>query len=230
MAYLGQLNRFQVDEKDDNWIETIRYYPETPIAPRGAFNPWELERTRELFTAENNAWKEIQPLMKQYKALRVEAEALIVQFNQKVTELERMTGKKSGMFSATNIATFVASSSGNPYIMAALAIKMVVDIILGSQKKKKIEKKVKEIQALQSRILANYNAMKPLMQKAADYMRVGEAVRSAQSVKITADTQQAEGLYRLKQAKEKARGDAYRVMAEEHARTMPSRQGGDYAL
>lgn len=225
-----ELGLFKVPENQPHWVESIRYYPEPPIQVKGALNPWQLERTRLVYQAEEKAWIQIQKEMATYKALRLEAEAWIVRFNQKVAELEGLTGKKSGLFSVDNIASFVAASSGNPYIMAALAVKMVVDMILGNKKKKKIQKLIEELQQLQGWILANHTKMEAIQGAVSRLVHTGEALRAEQKAVATVAVQNSEIAYIFRQAADKQKGAAYRALNEEVAKLYPTRRGGNDAL
>lgn len=216
------LGLFKVDDKSPQWVETIRYFPEPPIAPKGAFNPWQLERTRLVYLEEEKTWKEISVKMAEYRRLRLEAEEWIRVFNIKVAELESMTGKKSGLFSASNIASFVASSSGNPYIMAAMAIKMVVEFILGSQKQKKIKKKIEEIEVLQRNILANNAAMEGITRAVMDLLGRAESLKAQQTATAQYATQASEITAVFKRAAEEEQGKAHRAMVEQHAVMFPA--------
>lgn len=219
------LCEFIVPERE-HFVEAIRYIPRPPLLVRGAMNPWELERTRERWMAEEKAWKDIQAAQIRYRALRVTGERTLNQFNQKLAELENLTGKKSGMLSASNLATFVASSSGNPYIMAALAVKMLVDIFMGNKKKKKIEATIRDLERLQAELMALYREMEQIAGQVVQWANVGESIRAQQQATMTVVAQSSEEAYARRQSLERERGKAHRAMAEMVAHR--PRPQGDY--
>lgn len=232
----AELGRF-FSPPPDQWranpehgVLDVQYQPETPVAVRGAMDPWALERQRELFAAEEIAWKSIQAEQVYYRRLLAESVRKIAEFNQKVRELEQLTGKPSGMLSANNIASFIAGAGGNPYIMAALAIKQVVEIVLGSLKKKKINAKIREIERLQAEIRAIYAKMVAIQDRVEKLIQTGEQVRMAQQIKIDAALQQSATAYASRQLLDAQRGAALAERNRQVALLFPSRPGGSDAL
>ncbi len=226
--YCPTLDLFRVPDVP-HWPEAVRYYPEPPVAPRGAFNPWQLERNRQVYAAEEKAWASIQTLGREYKARRVESETLLTHFNRAIAEVESLTGKKTGM-SASSVASLVATVSGNPIWGAAMGIKFLVDMFMGSQKKKKIERAIREAERVQALLVAAYQRMEAIAGEVSMLVRVGESIRSEQQATASAIEQYSERAYQQRQSLERQRAAAHRVQAEIALRTVPIRQGGSDVL
>ena len=220
----------QWEADPEHAILDIKYQAETPVQVRGALNPWELERTRELFLAEEAAWKTIQKDQVRYRELLRLTQEGIVRFNGLVAQLESLTGKKSGLLSVNNIASFVASSSGNPYVMAAMAVKMVVEAILGSQKKKKIDRIMQELQSLQAQILAWYAELTTIQERVSELVQTGDRIRTMQQARFETVVAQSESAYQTRQNLDAQRGAVLRERNRQVALLYPTRPGGSDAV
>lgn len=224
MYPLHALGRFIIPDTPE-WVEALRYQAEPPLVIRGAMNPWALERQREIWMAEEAAWKEIQQKQVAYRQVRLAAEAALRRFNAIIRQIEAMTGKKSGMLSAGNVASFVAGAGGNPYIMAALALKMVVEMILGSKKQKKIKRLIEEATRLQANILAYHAQMETIAGEVQRLTMIGEAYRDMQTVRSTEVARQSEAAYTQQQSTERERGKALHALNMMARQRVPMRKG-----
>lgn len=223
------LGKFMVPEIEQ-WVEAVSYRPEPPIVVRGSMNPWETERQREIYLAEESAWKTIQEKQIRYRSLRLQAEEQLVYFNRIVGEIEGLTGKKSGLLSTQNVASFAASSSGNPYLMAAMGVKMLVDLFMSSSKKKKIQSKMKDLEQIQARILALNVQMDTIAGEVGRLTMIGEAYREMQAVRSTDVARQSESAYAYRQTNERERAKALRAINLIARQRMPVQKGYDDAL
>jgi len=146
------LGRFEIPEVED-WPLQVRYIPEPPLLIRGAMNPWELEKKRELWMKENEAWKQIQALQSQYRSKLSAYNERVSRFNQLIGEIEHLTGKKGLqriMGSKGFQAASLAITTTNPYgaiIAAALVAVSLLEtgfkILSGEARRKK--KRLKEL-------------------------------------------------------------------------------------
>ena len=146
------LGRFEIPEVED-WPLQVRYIPEPPLLIRGAMNPWELEKKRELWMKENEAWKMIQGLQGQYRTKLNEYNSRVSRFNQLIGEIEHVSGKKGLqriMGSKGFQAASLAITTTNPYgaiIAAALVAVSLLEtgfkMLSGEARRKK--KRIKEL-------------------------------------------------------------------------------------
>lgn len=210
----------------------VQYQPEPPVVIRGSLNPWAQERQRALFAAEEDAWKKIQGEQAEYRRLLSESERLIGQYNATIKQIEGMTGKKSGLFTPTNIASFVATTGGNPYVIAAAFVGMLASMIFGAakarRKKRAIQALVDKLQALQAQIMGIYQKLEVIQGRVEQHMRAGEIVREAQLVQMTAAVEKSEEAYQKRMALDTVRGQAYAERVKQMATLHPTqRRGGN---
>lgn len=141
-----QLGRFDIPDSEQ-WPLEIKYFPEPPQLIRGAMNPWELERKRVLWMAEEAAWKQIKALQIEYRAALADYNWNLNRANQLLGELEHQTGQK-GLSKIMGSKGFQAGAMAvtmtNPYgaaIAAALVainfLEMGFKILSGEAKRKK---------------------------------------------------------------------------------------------
>ncbi len=146
------LGRFEIPEVQD-WPLQVRYIPEPPLLIRGDMNPWELEKKRELWLKENEAWKQIGILQGQYRTKLNEYNSRVSRFNQLIGEIEHVSGKKGLqriMGSKGFQAASLAITTTNPYgaiIAAALVAVSLLEtgfkMLSGEARRKK--KRIKEL-------------------------------------------------------------------------------------
>lgn len=140
MAYPNRLGEFVVNWNSEDWPKQIRYIERRPVTGKGVFNPWETERQRVLWQAENDAWKKIVPLKAEYAQKEKVMKQNIAIFNSHLAELERVAGKKVGL---GPIGTYggmaLAVIPGFGWTAAAFsAFSMIFEMIGGNKKKKRI--------------------------------------------------------------------------------------------
>lgn len=223
------LGKFSVPQTE-NWVPGVTYTPEPPIVIRGAMNPWEEERTREIYLAEEAAWKRILPLQAEYRALYARSEILITRYNAVIHELEDVTGKKSGLFSAQNIGMYIvqnaiSSAAGGPWGFAFMALKTGIEFLLGNKKKKKIENLVKELEALNAQLTALFQQLQGIADQVSGLVQTGDVLRATQAARIQQDLTQSETLYQQRQSLDRLRADVLRERNRQVAQLYPARQG-----
>lgn len=208
------LGKFTFPEGVDEWVPQVRYIPEPPVVIRGSMNPWAEERQRALFLQEEKAWVEIQKLQKDYAGLMGKISYQMGLFNEKVREIERITGKKSGVATLTNYASLVYSLAGGPYAWAVALGKLILDFGMGmleaKKKKKKVQKIVKEIEAIQAVLMGLHKQIQAIGEKISGLIQTGDSVRSAQSTQMVEAVTNTEAAYAKRQSLDRQRADVLR--------------------
>lgn len=207
--YPSHLGKFNVPTGGD-WVPGVTYQPEPPISTPGYMNPWALERQRELFTAEEKAWVEIQKLQRSYKSIMAAIQFQMNDFNSHIERIESLTGKKSGISQITNYASMMYSFSGGPYAWAASLLKFGVDIAMSFIKKRKLKKLMKELEEIQAKLLALSARIEKVQADVTKLVQTGETIRSAQSVKVSADVKATETAYAKRQELDSLRASVLR--------------------
>lgn len=224
------LGRFNVPE-GENWPVAVTYIPEPPVQVRGGLNPWELERTRVLFTAEEAAWKKIQGYQATYRQVEAHLKSSIAQFNQKLIEFESVTGKKTGIQQISTYGGMVAIIPGFQLLGGIFAaIGLLSSLIGGNKKKKKAERLGKELQQLQASMVADQQQLQSLADAIGQQTTVTAQIKQAQQQIVTAAVRQSEQIYQAKQANETQISAAIEARNLYAARLYPARQGGNNAL
>jgi hypothetical protein len=231
--YPAHLGKFSVPDRTwgrypGGWVPEVEYTAEPPVLSPGALNPWEQERQRVFWQAEEKAWVTIQARQKTYRQIYSNLQVVIQQMNAIARELEALTGKPVGLFSISNIATLLASSTGNPYVIAAMLLKtLVVDVLLGNKKKKKIESLVNQLQVLQQQAQTYVTRLHALEDEVSALIQTGERVRETQKATISTDMQQSETAYQQRRQLDSQRATVLRERIRQVA-TMPRPSGGEY--
>jgi hypothetical protein len=206
----------------------VEYQPEPPIVVRGSMNPWNDERQRVVWQAEEKAWVTIQAKQSEYRRTYDRLQSTIAQMNSLVSELEGLTGKKMGMFTVQNLASMLAMSSGNPYIIAAMFIKQFVfDAFAAKKKKKKIEGLVQRLESLQAQAKSIVDQLHVLEDTVTTLIATGDAIRNTQQTTITQDMAQSETAYQARQQLDTLRASVLRERIRQAA-TLPSPPGGTH--
>jgi hypothetical protein len=232
--YPAHLGKFSVPDRTwgrypGGWVPEVEYTPEPPVFTRGAMNPWEQERQRVFWQAEEKAWVDIQAKQRTYRQIYSSLQAVIEQMNAVARELEGLTGKPVGLFSVSNIATLLASSTGNPYVIAAMLLKtLVFDVLMGNKKKKKIESLVNQLQVLQQQAQTYVTRLHTLEDEVTVLIQTGERIRQTQQATISKDMEQSETVYQQRQQLDRQRATVLRERIRQVA-TMPRPSGGQYA-
>lgn len=219
------LGRFLVPTTDD-WVSGITYQPETPIAPRGAFNPWELERTREVFLAEEQAWKTILPLQAEFRSAYALLQSLMVQYNALVDEVSGLMGP-TGLQKMGQTAMFIPLPIFSAF---SLFTNVFGGLFGGNKKQKKAQQLVAQIQALQARITVLQNRLYAIQQLVSGLVQVGERIRATQTTRISTETAASEASYQQQQLTDAVRGAALQERNRQVALMPRTRQGGDNVL
>jgi hypothetical protein len=233
--YPPLLGKFVVPEAgtrlmpSEGWVAGVRYQAEPPIVVKGGLNPWADERQREVYTAEEAAWKQIVPLQAEYVGLVHRQDVLITEIQHWLRDIEVLTGKKSGLSDASNYATLLYSLSGGPYAWAAALAKFGVDFVLGIGKKKQLKSIMSKLEALAAQVAVVQARMQVVADAVVRLIQTGEAIRAGQLVKITQDVAQSEQLYQDRQGLERLRASVLKEKNRQAA-LMPTRQGGNDAL
>lgn len=219
------LGEFLVPKIED-WIPGITYRPEPPLAVRGGLNPWQDERQRQLYLAEERAWKIIQSLQSQYSAKEAELNTIIAGIRQTIASIEAITGKHSGLADAANYAVLLYSLEGGPYAWAVSLAKMGFDYFTSMSKKHKLGNLTDMYNYLAAKYVKVKAELDTLVQQVTEQLSVSQQVKVAQAQQITVQTQQSEATYAQRQQTEAAKGAAYRAMNQRMAALFPTpRQG-----
>lgn len=225
--YLGEI-RVPTDTPD--WVPGITYRAEPPIVVRGALDPWNAERKRAVWIAEEAAWKQIVPLQARYRVLKSEEADTLRQIQHWIRDLERLTGKKSGMADASNYAVLLYSLSGGPYAWAAAIAKLGVDMILGIGKKKQAKSILHKLEALGTRMSSIQAQLEQIVTQLNPLVAVGHALKAEQQAIMAADTAKAGEQYQQRLLAAEMAGKQHAQRALLYERLHPSRQGVSHAL
>lgn len=225
--YLGEII---VPTDTPDWVPRITYRADPPIVVRGALDPWNAERKRAVWMAEEAAWKKIVPLQITYNALKINEANTMRLIQHWIRDIERLTGKKSGMANAANYATLLYSISGGPYAWVAAIGKLGVDMILSIGKKKqaksiinKLEMLGREMEGIHAQLLQITNELKPLV-------AVGHALKAEQAAIVAADTTKVGEQYQQRLIAGAYAGKQHAQRALVYERLHPSRQAAHNAL
>lgn len=189
----------------EGWVAGVTYQAEPSIVVRGAMNPWADERQREVYLAEEAAWKNIVPLQAEYVRLYHQLNRLIAQIQHWIRDIEILTGKKSGLADAANYATLLYSLAGGPYAWAAALAKLGVDMILGIGKKKQLKSIMNKLDMLAAQVTGVQARLQAITEEVSRLIQSGERIRAGQMVKITADVAQSETAYQQRQTLDRQR-------------------------
>jgi len=230
--YPSLLGRFIVPSQSwetgpAGWVPGVTYQAEPPIVVRGAMNPWNAERQRVVWQAEETAWTGIQGKQAEYRRVYARLQAVIAKMNHVVLELESLTGKKAGLFTVENIASVLVSAGGNPYLIAAMFLKtFVFDAIMGQKKKKKIEGLMRQLEAFQVQARVYVGQLHKIEAEVTGLIQTGDRLRGMQQVTVTKDMAQAERAYQSRQALERVRASAL-LEHNRQVALLPRKRGGD---
>ena len=192
--YANSLGKFLVPSGED-WVPGIRYQPEPPLAVKGGMNPWADERQRVLWAAEEKAWAAIRTLQAEYKGLMVQMASAMQKFNEGVAELEKLTGKKSGIGTITNYGSMAYAIVGGPYAWAVALASFTFGYFTQKAKAKKIKRQTSQLERLLATMAALKVKIEENIAKVTEQLGKGDAVRSAQAGQITRDVAQSESAY-----------------------------------
>jgi hypothetical protein len=210
----------------EGWVAGVRYQPESLLAVRGAMNPWEVERTRELFMAEEAAWKKIIPLQAEVRAKHAVLLRTMAEYNRLILELEDVTGQKTGLEQVTGVTKFIPLPWFQVFNLFA---GLFGGLLGGTSKKKKAEAIMRRLEAQQATMTALQVRLSVIGDEVSWLIQVGEGIRSGQLVKMTQEVAQSEQLYQNRQGLERLRASVLREKNRQAA-LMPRRQGGSDAL
>lgn len=229
--YPALLGRFVAPQpghwtKSPHWVENVQYQPEPPLAVRGAMNPWEQERQRVVFAAEELTWVKIQAQQKEYRRVLRLIDVAIDRYNQLIHELEELTGKKSGAADIANYAMLAYSLSGGPYGFVLSIAKMGFDFLMSSKKKKKINKKIHEIESVQAELKRLSQVLDGIQKKVHDLILTGDKIRDTQAVQMSKDVEVSEQAWAKRQSLDKQRADVLRERNRQVALWQPRPRGG----
>lgn len=205
MSYPNFLGEFVAPIEKDDWVNYVKWNERKPVLIHGALNPWELERTRAVWQAEQAAWSKIVVLKKEYQTRERAIKTDIGIAESHITELKRITKSKAGSSAALDYATMavtalVGIAYGGPYGAMIAGAKMGIDILLGSKVKKRIKELIRIIEEANERIIKNKQRLINIQYEVRDLMGVTERSKQAGSAKMQADiaqSQHSQEAYRL---------------------------------
>jgi hypothetical protein len=159
-------------------------------------NPWETERQRSLFLAEEAAWKTIQPLQAQFSKEYGAFQKVLSSYNAKVNELERITGQATGLLKGGGK---IGSMVFSPVNMAFGMVEKILSMIPGigglfskkaKRKKQRAQALLRDIEAEQSTLMAIQQKLVDIEAKVTSALNIAESIRANQPAKMAADVQQ----------------------------------------
>lgn len=200
--YPSHLGKFNVPSSEvPDWPARITYTPEPPITVRSSMNPWQTEREREIYLAEESAWKAIVPKQVQFRVLYAQALSLMNQYNSTISQLEGLVGRPIGLQKVSSIAASV------PVVGQAVGmITGLLDSVLGmltggflggSAKKKKQqgEALIRQLESLQAALAAVQQQLYTIQSEIEGLLRTAEGIRSSQPSRTAAAMAQSETAY-----------------------------------
>lgn len=202
MSYQNFLGEFVAPLEKDDWVNYVKWNERKPVLIRGALNPWELERTRAVWQAEQSAWAKILPLKKEYGERERQMKHDIAVFNEHLAELERVTKKKVGLGPIGQYGSMaLAVIPGFGWFSAAFsAINMGLEMLMGNKTKKRIAELMRIMEEAQQRLARNQARLVAIQGEVKILMDVTERAKQAGSAKMQADlaqSQHSQEAYRL---------------------------------
>lgn len=225
--YLGEII---VPTDTPDWVPRITYRADPPIVVRGSYDPYNAERKRAVWIAEEAAWKKIVPLQSQYASLKAQEAETMRLIQHWIKDIETLTGKKSGMADAANYATLLYSISGGPYAWVAAIGKLGVDMILGIGKKKQMKSIMQKLEALGQKMASIQSQLEQVSNELKPLVAVGHALKAEQQAIMAADTAKAGADYQQRLIAANIAGKQHAQRALLYERLSPSRQGAQNAL
>lgn len=187
--YANKLGEFVFNQNQPDWVNTIQFVERRPVAVKGAMNPWETERLRLLWVAEKEAWVKIQPIKVKYRKVEQSLRAHANEFNGILKEVERITGKSSGMSPITTygpMALAVIPGFG----WAAAAFTIIFQFMgLFSGKKKRVQQLIGEMEVLQATMEREKRALEQLQREAFALIQTTSNVKAEQQAVIDKATE-----------------------------------------
>ena len=226
--YTLRLGEFIVPPVED-WVPVIQYIARPPLAIRGVMNPWAQERQRVLWTAEEAAWKKIKPLQEEYRKLKRVESLHMKEVQHWMRDLERLSGKKSGVSQAATYGSMMYAIAGGPYAWAAAIAKFGVDMILGIGKKKQAKRIMKRLEELGELLQVNMSALTRVVNEITPLLDTTRAVQAAQSEIVAHDIRQSKVAHDAAQSTRQQQATEHSIRVQLDQRKQ-SRQGAHNAL
>jgi len=190
--YCNRLGEFVVDQNSPDWVRKLAYIERRPAAVRGAMNPWETERQRILWQAEEDTWRKIVPLQGDYARVEEAVRKKVAEFNTLIPEFEQLTKSKLGFGQISQYGSMALAIIPG-FGWAAAAFGILGNLLgLGSGKKKRIEALVRRMEAVQIDIQKGQDRLLAIQREIAQYMTVTESVAQQQQALMQYDRQQTE--------------------------------------
>lgn len=207
---LGRFDVLPYAQRLQDWIPHIKYYPEPPTVQAARGNPWQAERQRVLYEAEERAWKEIQRLQALWEAQKVKMEQLVDSYNKAVRAIEdRMgeLGQKSPfqtMQTTGGLLMVTPFSLAGKVMLVVAAISQLVDLATGKTRKAKkdLENWMRDLEKLNAQIIAHQQAMIETQDRIDRNLSVSQTVASGLMQQAAIDQQRAESAYLARQERE----------------------------
>lgn len=235
IMYPSHLGKFNVPADDPEWAGKFTYTAEPPITVRSSMNPWETERQREIWLAEESAWNACLPLQASFRAEASTMRRLMNQYNGLVGALESLTGRPVGLQRMTGFSQripLVGGLVGGVMGLLDSLVGMLTGGLFGGgakKKKKQAEELVRQLEAVQARMAAVQARMMALQSKIEGYLHTAEAIRATQPERARAAVEQTEQAYRSRKELDLLRSSVLRERIRQVA-LMPRTPGGYDAL
>jgi hypothetical protein len=220
MSYPG-LGEFVWPESAD-WVYKIQYNERRPLAVRGGLNPWELERQRQVWLAEQAAWVRIQSRQADYRRTETAMRNNMKRYNQVLLELEGLTGQSIGSQVDTYGGMALAILPGFGWASAAWKLASMISGIL-SGKNKKIAALVQEAENLVNIMKAQQKHLRTLAEQIVEDAHVAGRVREEHRAVIAQELQRNDLAVGQRAAQQSAAVAAHRERMTALARQTPEK-------
>ena len=233
--YPSHLGKFNIPANDPEWPGKVTYTPEPPITVRSSMNPWETERQREVWLAEEAAWKTILPLQAQFRADAVRMHRAMMEYNGLVGELEAVTGRPVGLQRMTGFTQKIPLVGG-----MVGGIMGLIDSLLGmltgglfgggaKKKKRHVEDLIRRLEAVQATMARIQQRLIDIQTKIEGALQTAEGIRATQPERARAAVQQSETVYVQRRELDRLRANVLRERVKQIA-LMPRTPGGSNDL
>lgn len=221
--YANRLGEFVIAEAAENWVYTIRYNERPPIHVRGALNPWQTERQRIVWKAEQAAWVKIKAYQADYRRTEDKMKRDIERYNKALKELELLTGQSIGTGPiGTYAGMALAVIPGFGWAAAAFSmISQLVGMLSGT--KRRIKGLIAELERLTAQLNISKRRLQTLAQNIIHESGAGERVQQAQAVMVQRDLTVAQTEYAYKQQQLIQRQERYQAELNAARQVSPTR-------
>lgn len=189
------LGKFEIPAVE-NWVPGVRYIPEPPVTTRASMNPWETERQRARYMAEETAWKAIVPLQTAYRKELAVFNRHFATYNSLVGQLDSVLGQSSGLIrggGAIGKMVFSPVNMVHGLVSSILSKIPIVGGVFGGKKakrkKRRAEQLLQQIEKEQVLLEKSQGLLVELDSQVTAQLQTAEAIRASQPGIMAADTE-----------------------------------------